>query len=93
MTVKEEIRDILVDFGKHMDTTIPKNANGDLFISLKYSNKERMREFCKEHDVDRLLLEQVAIADFMLQNKEAMVEKINQYTIQPKQKKRRRSKS
>ena len=79
MTLTEELKDIMVDFGKYMDTTIPKDTKGDLFISLKYSNKERMRKFCKQHEIDRLLVEQVAIADFLLQDDKTILNKCREY--------------
>lgn len=79
MTFKDEIRDIVVDWGKYMDTYIPKNTNADLFVSLKYSNKERLRAFCEATDLDRVLVEQVAIADFLLQDNKTKEEKCKQY--------------
>ncbi len=80
MTIKEEIKEIIVDWGKYMDTYIPKNTNSDLFVSLKYSNKERLRAFCEATGMDRVLVEQVAIADFLLQDNEVKREKCEQYT-------------
>lgn len=78
-TFKTEIKEIVEDWGRYMDTTIPRGAKKQLYISLKYSNKEKLRRITEKHGINRILLQEVAIADFLLKDDEEIQEKVGEY--------------
>lgn len=78
--IKNEIRHWVSDFWKYMDTTIPRGVNGEMFIDLKYTNRENINSYLESHkDAQIRLLEQVAIRDFMNQDTKTIEEKMRRY--------------
>lgn len=78
--IKNEIRHWVSDFWKYMDTTIPEGVNGEMFIDLKYTNRENINSYLESHkDAQIRLLEQVAIRDFMNQDTKTIEEKMGRY--------------
>lgn len=62
----DNVKELITDFGRHMDTVTPKGVDSKLFIHLKYSNREQTQQFSEEHDlIDKDLLEKVAVHEFM----------------------------
>lgn len=60
------IKHLIRDWGRYMDTCIPPHVDPEVFIRLKYGNKERVEEFCSKYDLlDSDLVEKVAVHDFM----------------------------
>lgn len=66
MMIIGNMKELITDFGRHMDTVIPHGVDPKLFIHLKYSNREQTSKFSEEHDlIDKDLLEKVAVHEFM----------------------------
>lgn len=64
--IKEYIRETITDWGRYMDTVTPKGVNTEMFLHLKYGNKEKLREFHTEHNLlEPDLVEKVAVYEFM----------------------------
>ena len=62
----DNVKGLVIDWGRYMDTVIPKGVDRKLFIHLKYSNREQTSKFSEEHDlIDKDLLEKVAVHEFM----------------------------
>lgn len=60
------IREVITDFGRHMDTVTPRGVDPEVFLELKYGNKARLNKFTEEHNlIDADLVEKVAVREFM----------------------------
>ena len=64
--MKKYIKELITDFGRHMDTVTPRGVNPEVFLELKYGNKARINKFTEEHNlIDADLVEKVAVREFM----------------------------
>ena len=73
---------IIQDFYRYMDTTTPKGVDHDKYIELKYTNEERINEFLEEYNIiDRILLEKVAIREFMKNDDNKILSLLEQYYV------------
>ena len=62
----DNVKELVIDWGRYMDTVIPKGVDRKLFIHLKYSNKAKLEKFHEEHNlIDSDLVEKVAVHEFM----------------------------
>jgi len=60
------IKEVVTDFGRHMDSVIPRGVNPEVFLELKYGNKAKLEEFHEEHNlIDSYLVEKVAVREFL----------------------------
>ena len=60
------IKEVVTDFGRHMDSVIPRGVNSEVFLELKYGNKAKLEKFHEEHNlIDSDLVEKVAVREFL----------------------------
>lgn len=72
----KHIKEVITDFGRHMDTVTPSGVNPEVFLELKYGNKARINKFTEEHNmIDGYLLEKVAVREFMRLPEEEIVKR------------------
>lgn len=80
MMIVDSVKEMVLDWGRYMDTVIPKNVDRKLFIHMKYSNKEKTRKFSEKYDlIDSDLVEKVAIKEFMKLPEEKIVRECMKY--------------
>lgn len=85
MGFTDEIRYMIEDWCKYMDTTTPRGADEKLYRSLKYTTRKKLQDFSQQHDIDRVLLEKVAISNFLLKSDEEILQNIKPYLRSEKQ--------
>lgn len=79
LTISGEWKQMISDFYKYLDTATPGDCDADRYYELKYGNRERVHAFAEKHNVDRVLLEKVAVHEFMLQDDESILRKLAYY--------------
>ena len=73
--IKNEMRNMVIDWYKYMNTSIPKGANKKRFTDLVYSNKGKKLQFLDQHEeIDVRLLEEVALHEFLMKSEEEIIE-------------------
>lgn len=71
---------IVKDFVHYMDTTYPKDVNREKYTDLKYMNRDIVDTFLSTHQkYDKMLLEKVAVKEFMEQSIEDIQGKLDEY--------------
>lgn len=77
---KEYVSEQVKEFYRYMDTTVPLGVNRELFTDLKYTNREKIRQFESEYEnIDRTLIDNVALRDFLSLSDEEKLSKIDKY--------------
>lgn len=75
-----EIKYLISDWYRYMDTTVPANVNRKLFTHLKYSNKARIKQLQEKHpNMNLVLLENVALRDFLKKSDEELIQILEKY--------------
>lgn len=74
------VKEVIVDWGRYMDTVIPRGVDRQMFLHLKYSNKSKLEKFHQRHDlIDGDLVEKVALHEFMKLPEERIVKECLKY--------------
>lgn len=74
------IKEVVTDFGRHMDSVIPRGVDSEVFLELKYGNKARLEKFHEEHNlIDSDLVEKVAVREFLKLPEDEIVRRCLQY--------------
>lgn len=68
--LRREAKQIVQDWCKYMNTSIPRGLDKEMFIDLRYTSQDMAREFTDKHNVDIRLLESLAVYEFMKSNTE-----------------------
>ena len=80
MKIIDNVKELITEWGRYMDTVVPKNVDRKLFLHLKYSNKNKIHKFQEEHDlIDGDLLEKVAVKAFLELPEERIVRECMKY--------------
>lgn len=79
-SIREEIRYLVREWYKYMDTTVPPLVDRTLFTHLKYGNKRRIKEFNKKHpEIDVGLLEKHALMKYLQKSDKEIVNDMKLY--------------
>lgn len=79
-SIVDEIRYLIMDWYKYMDTTVPPLVNRKMFTHLKYANKNRIKDFKKKYPiVDVGLLEKHALQEYLRKSDEEIIEDMGLY--------------
>ena len=80
MNLKTEIKGMVSDWYKYMNTSIPKGVNGQVFTELIYSNREKKINFLDKHkEIDVRVLENIALHEFLQKSDKEILNKILTY--------------
>lgn len=72
--IVDEIKYLIMEWYKYMDTTIPPLVDRRLFTHLKYANKNRIKRFNKKYpEVDIGLLEKHALNEYLQKSDEEII--------------------
>lgn len=65
MSVKREWCQMVSDFYKYLDTTPPKGVDKEIYMYMKYNNRDKLQRFKEEHGIDVNVLEKIAVHELM----------------------------
>ena len=82
-TIKYEIKYLVSEWYKYMDTTVPQGIDGQLFTHLKYSNKNRIKQLQTDYpDINLELLEKHALHEYLKNDNKKIVETMKLYKVE-----------
>ena len=80
LNVRRELGYIVRDWYRYMDTTVPCGVNRKLFTHLKYTNKDKIMRLLDDHpEIDYMLLEKVAIKEYLEHSEEEILQSLKPY--------------
>jgi hypothetical protein len=83
MDIRSEIKAMVSDFYKYMNTSIPEGVDGKLFTDLIYSNRSELVNFGEAHpEIDRRLLENIAIKEYLEKTDEEILKDVEMYGVE-----------
>ena len=80
MSIRSEIRGMVNDWYKYMNTSIPKGADGSVFTHFLYTNRDKMYQLQERYpEIDSRVVETEALNNFFNQTDEEIMKSIRKY--------------
>ena len=80
MSIRSEIRGMVNDWYKYMNTSIPKGADGSVFTHFLYTNRDKMYQLQERYpEIDSRVVETEALNNFFNQTDEEITKQLRKY--------------
>jgi hypothetical protein len=78
--IVDEVKYLVMEWHKYMDTTVPEGIDRQMFTHLKYDNQHRIKRFIKQYpDMDIGLLEKHALHEYLKKTDEEILKDMSIY--------------
>ena len=84
MKIIEYLKELVTDWIRYQDTSVPRGVDQQRYIHLKYTNQDKLRRFTKEHEYNKMLIDKVALHYFLRLNDETKKKLLQPYMKQEK---------
>lgn len=85
MNIMTELRSMVNDWYKYMNTSIPKGVNGKLFTNIMYSNRSRIVSLQDKYtELDSRVIENEALRQFFKKTDEEIHKDCERYGVEPR---------
>lgn len=87
-SILDNVKEYILEVLRYLDTSTPENVDSEKYIYLKYTSRDKQREFMKQHeDIDERVLHHVALIDFLHNDEDYVLRRCQAFYDKPLMKK------